>query len=79
MKLEWSVLQGTWGTMGVTPVEVAPQWKVGLVVAVLESRWVPDLAWVPGVWWGRGVPCSVCEDGKGLLRDEEAHHVFFFF
>lgn len=32
-----SVLQGTWGTMKVTPAEMTLQWTAGPVVAVLES------------------------------------------
>ena len=63
----WSVLQGTWGTLAVTAVVVTPQWKAGLMVAVLES----ELAWGPGVSWG-GASLLLCEDRRGLLREEEA-------
>ena len=56
----WSVLQVTWGTLGVTPVVGTPQWKAGPVEAVLES----DLAWGPGV--SRGGASLL------LLREEKA-------
>ena len=67
MESGWSVLQGTWGTLGVTPVVVTPQWKAGLMVAVLES----DRAWGQGFSWG-GASLLLCEDRRGLLREEEA-------
>ena len=63
----WSVLQVTWGTLGVTPIVGTPQWKAGLVEAMVES----DLAWGLGVSRG-GASLLLCEDRSGLLREEEA-------
>ena len=61
------MLQVTWETLGVTPVVGTPQWKAGLVEAVLES----DLALGLGVSRG-GASLLLCEDRSGLLREEEA-------